>query len=445
MVMEFGRHIGKGVWAFADKALPAIYGLGIVFLVIRGISPKEYGGYVVIQTIISLTTALGYALALQPLVKFVAEKEDPGSYIVWSILMQCGFFLIVALIIMLMKDFFAHLFDPAHEMDISSLMVYVPLLFLSAFYRNFGVSLLQATYRMQKIFWIDVVYFLGSLAAIYGARSFGSFNTAKDLLNITVVAGALSSVLAMILTRREMAVKYTLRKDTLREMWDFGKYTFGGSALYTMFAQMDIFFISSLAGVTSVAVYNAGKILTRLFDMMNQVISMFLLHFFSKHYSRREHDKILVVAEKTICFSTIFMIPVLLILVLFPGQVLFVLYHGKYDASAGIVRAFGLLALVVPWNAVISNYLVGIGKVKESFYIGVLAVCASIVGYYVATIYFGQTGTAIAYVVSLFAMTLIMYTYARRFIRVRITGVLSRVKDIVAFVRNRSFFPQREG
>ena len=39
--MEFGKHIGKGVWAFADKALPAIYGIGFIFLVVRELPENE--------------------------------------------------------------------------------------------------------------------------------------------------------------------------------------------------------------------------------------------------------------------------------------------------------------------------------------------------------------------------------------------------------------------
>ena len=39
--MEFGKHIGKGLWAFADKALPAVYALGFIFLVVRVLPEKE--------------------------------------------------------------------------------------------------------------------------------------------------------------------------------------------------------------------------------------------------------------------------------------------------------------------------------------------------------------------------------------------------------------------
>ena len=71
--MQFGRHIGKGLWAFADKALPALYGIGFILLVIRVLPEGEYGAFVVVQSLYMIISGFGYALALQPLTKYGAE------------------------------------------------------------------------------------------------------------------------------------------------------------------------------------------------------------------------------------------------------------------------------------------------------------------------------------------------------------------------------------
>ena len=61
--MEFGKHVGKGIWAFGDKALPVVYGIGFIFLVVRVLPAKEYGAFVIAQTIFTFATARGYSLA----------------------------------------------------------------------------------------------------------------------------------------------------------------------------------------------------------------------------------------------------------------------------------------------------------------------------------------------------------------------------------------------
>ena len=48
--MEFGKHIGTGLWGLADKALPVLYGLGFVVLVYwlaaAADGPDRYAGAV---------------------------------------------------------------------------------------------------------------------------------------------------------------------------------------------------------------------------------------------------------------------------------------------------------------------------------------------------------------------------------------------------------------
>ncbi|HLF15250.1 MAG TPA: hypothetical protein VI932_10220, partial [Bacteroidota bacterium] len=71
--MEFGKHIGKGLWGLAGRALPSVYGVGIIVFVIRLFPPVEFGVYTLLQTIFLLTVGPGQTFALQPLVKFGAE------------------------------------------------------------------------------------------------------------------------------------------------------------------------------------------------------------------------------------------------------------------------------------------------------------------------------------------------------------------------------------
>ena len=65
--MEFGKHVEKGVWAFAGKALPAVYLLGFIFIVQRVLPKEEFGAYAVVQAIFNFTTAIVVPFAVQPL------------------------------------------------------------------------------------------------------------------------------------------------------------------------------------------------------------------------------------------------------------------------------------------------------------------------------------------------------------------------------------------
>ena len=435
--MEFGKHIGKGLWASADKALPAVYGIGIIFLVIRVLPEHEYGAFSLIQSIIAFTVGLGTAFALQPLTKFAAETDEPGGYIVSSLFLQFIFYVILTCGIFVFREKLADVFDPKHQIDLVPLFNFIPFVFLTAFYRNFAVSLLAAKYQIQKIFWIDAVFFLGVPLFIYIASKFHYFHTAADALSVNVVAFALSTATAILMTRKEMSVKLAIDRETFIKMWNFGKYSFVGNAMYALFTMLDILFVSSYLGIVAVAVYSAAKVFMRLYDMVSQVLAMFLVPFSSKAYSAGERDKLQQTAEKAVCFSSLLLLPLFLILFLFPDAVLQILYKGKYAQAAGILRVFSLLAFIVPWNAVVTSYIVGTGKVKEVLYFSVILIAIAVPSYAFLTSLFGAVGTSIGLVFSFLVVTLLLVRYLQQIIPLKVLSVIKRTKDALMFVKTK--------
>lgn len=433
--MRFGKHIGKGLWAFADKALPAIYGIGFILLVIRVLPENEYGAFVVVQSIYMIVSALGSSLALQPLTKFGAETKENGEYIVAALSILTAFFASVSALLFLGGGTLISMLLPSDGGMVVSLLGYVPLLLFSGLFRNFAVALLQTSYAVARIFWIDAVYFLGTLGLIAWAGLAGRFSTASELLLLITLGQLLSTILAAALSWRALSVRKAFSAAAFRQMWHFGKYSFGGSSVYTLFSQMDIFFISSYVGVAGVAVYSAAKIFTRIFDMVSQVAQMFLIPYASKAYRDGALESMRITAEKAICFSTILLLPVFLVMIFLPGPVMHLLYNGKYDHGTLVVQIFGVLALVIPWNVVLANYIVGIGKAKETFYYALVFLLAGAVSLYALTGRFGVAGAAAAYVGSFGFFTLLLFLFIQRFFTLTGGNVLVRTRDFWVFVR----------
>jgi lipopolysaccharide exporter len=435
--MEFGRHITKGLWAFGDKALPAVYGLGYVFLVIRVLPQNEFGAFVIIQTIFVVVSTMSFSLALQPLIKYGAEPGDRSPYIAISLILSGVVYILAALVLILGKHFLSLLLDPHGQANLLMLLNYLPLLFLSGFYRSFAVSLLQVTYDIKKIFWIDAVYFLGTIILIFFLQMANRFKTAEDLIILNIIGQGLSSLLALFLTFKMMSIRFHFEKSSLWKMLNYGKYTFGGNSVYAIFTQADIFFISSFVGISGVALYGSAKIFTRIFDILGQVLQMFLIPYSSKKFSSGEIGSMRITAEKTICFSTILFLPILLILIIFPEQILYILYRGKYTNAASLLRVFSFLALIAPWNGVSTSYLLGMGKAKEGFYLGLVFIGLTSLLYVTLTPALGVFGTTLAFVVAYFISTILYVRYLDRFIPVKIINVIIRVKDVNKFLRKK--------
>jgi O-antigen/teichoic acid export membrane protein len=435
--MEFGRHISKGLWAFGDKALPAIYGLGYVFLVIRVLPQNEFGAFIIIQTIFVVVSTMSFSLALQPLIKYGSEPGNKSPYIAISIMLSAMVYLLAALVVILGKYILSSWLDPRGQANLPMLLNYLPMLFFSAIYRSFAVSLLQITYDIKKIFWIDVVYFLGTLILILLLQMTDRFKTAEDLIILNIIGQGLSSLVAFSLTFKMMPIRLHFEKSSLWKMLNYGKYIFGGNSVYTIFTQADIFFISSFVGISGVALYGSAKIFTRIFDILGQVLQMFLIPYSSKTFSSGEISSMRITAEKTICFSTILFLPIFFILIVFPEQILYILYGGKYTNAASLLRVFSFLALIAPWNGVSTSYLLGMGKAKEGFYLGLLFIALTSLLYATLTPALGVLGTTLAFVISYFISTILYIRYLDKFIPVKVINVITRVKDVNEFLRKK--------
>ncbi|MBI3193310.1 MAG: oligosaccharide flippase family protein [Ignavibacteriae bacterium] len=433
--MEFGKHIGKGVWAFADKALPALYAVAYIFLVVRVLSKEEFGSLVLIQTIFTLGTAFCMSLALQPMIKFVSETKETGPFIVASFVMSVLFYVLITFFFFFFQQSLLPLLDKSGETNLGTLINYLPLLFLTTLYRGLASSILQATYQVQRIFWIDASYFCSAILMLFLAQQVHFASTAKDVIIINIIAQAFSTVVALALTRNEMNVRLFFNKEAFVKMWNFGKWNFGAQTIYNVYAQMDVFFISYYIGIPGVAIYNAAKIFTRIFDMVAQVLQMFLIPFASKSFAIADNENLKATAEKSICFSMLILLPVFFLMFFFPEWLLELLYKDKYAEGYNVVRACSFLALLIPWNGVVSSYLIGLGKVKQGFYFGFILLFSSALFYFLLTPVLGIFGTSIGFVGALLLTSSVVFLYHQRFVTIKLKDVILRTKDIGKYVR----------
>ena len=308
--MEFGKHLGKGLWALADKALPVAYGIAYVVLVIRVLPEEEFGNFVLVQEIFLIISGLATAFALQPLLKFGAEDRDDQPQVVGAaLLLNAAFVIISSLLLVVLSGPMAMLFNSP---GLATLILWVPAMLLASFIRNFTLILLQTKFFVQRVFWIDAAHFLGAPVLIWVWSRLHLFNSALDMVIINVISLSVSSAVSLFLSRRMLRVSLQPGKALLLQMWNYGKYSFGGIVSYLFYSKADSFILSAVSGPVQVAVYNSAKIFIRIFEMVTQVIQMFIVPATSMLSSRSDSASLRTLVEKSLLFSTVGMIPVFL-------------------------------------------------------------------------------------------------------------------------------------
>jgi O-antigen/teichoic acid export membrane protein len=432
--MELGKYLGKGIWGLADKSLPVVYGLAYVLLVIRVLPEEEFGDFVLVQEVFLIISTLATAFALQPLLKFAAEEgvdlpQATGAAMVLNI----GVLVVPAVLIAAGRDFLAALLNAP---GLGPLLLYVPALLVASFLRNFTLILLQSRFRIREVFVVDAFHFLTAPFLVWVVSRMHRFSGAVDLLEINLVSLTLSSLAGVILSRRMLRLALRPKTEELRRMWQYGTYALGGTVSSTLYAKADIFLLASFGGPVQVALYNSVKVFTRLYEMVSQVIAMFVLPGVSRLSSKGDSRSLIALVEKSIAFLSYAMVPVFVVFLLLPAPLIETVYQGRYLDGIPLMRVFALLAVLVPIIGVAGNVLLGLGEAKLGFRLSLHLLVAALAAYLIFIPLLGAMGAAIAYSAASLYMAILSTLYLRRFVPITLAGLLRRRSDVLNFVRN---------
>lgn len=431
--MELGRHLGKGIWGLADKALPVVYGLGYVLLVIRVLPEVEFGNWVLLQEIFLLVSGLATAFALNPLLKYAAEAgEDHRDTISAAVLMNGGFLVTVSVLLNAFRQPLGMMF---HSGGLGDLMVYLPAMLAASFIRNLALVLLQSRFMVREQFYTDAVHFLGAPFLTWIWSRLHLFDQAVDLVFINILSLSCSSLVGLFYTRGIVRLTARPAQGPLRKVWSYGVYSLGG-ILSTLFSgRADSFVLAAFTGPVQVAVYNSVKIFIRAYEMVTQVVQMFLLPGASHFSSRGETASLKIVVEKSLLFGTVAMIPVFLIFFFLAEPLVLAVYQGRYLAGIPQLQLFALMAFFIPALAVATSTLLGLGEARIGFVLGIQTLAAAVILYLVLIPLLGITGATLGYILSSIALCWLAMRQLRRFVPFTAGEVLRRWRDIYAYVR----------
>ncbi|MFN0157264.1 MAG: lipopolysaccharide biosynthesis protein [Bacteroidota bacterium] len=433
--MEFGKHLGKGIWGLAGRALPVIYGMSYVVLVVRVLPEVEFGNFVLVQETFLVLSNLAAAFALQPLLKFAAETPEHQRDTVGSvILMNTGFIILASLMIVLLRSPLSRLLNSP---DLEFLLLYMPALLAANFIRNFTLVLLQTRLMTRELFWVDAAHFFGAPLLILWYSWMNWFNSATDLVVVNIISLSLSSLVGLWLARDLLSFNLHPPKAELIRMWDYGKYSFSSNVSYLFYSKADSFILAAFTGPALVGVYNSVKIFTRVFEMVAQVMQLFVFPASSRLAARGDYDSLKKLLEKAITFSTIALLPVFVGFLFFAPTIIGIIYAGKYTEAIPLLQVFSLLCLVVPAMSVASNALLGLGHARLSFVLGTKTLFASVVIYLALIPWLGPLGATLGFVISSCLQAWLFAREMTRVIPITPMSTLRRVRDIFLFFKSR--------
>lgn len=362
--MDLRRHIGKGIWALVDKSFTGIYGFALVFFVVGKLDRGEYGLYVILFAITNLSLLFNKGFVLYPMTKYEAEEIPRPRLLGNAFLFSFASQLFFSAFWFLSAPILAKIFNAP---ELAGLAKLIPLVLMGFFFRDFSLSYLQAHRRVTILTMLDGIYYLGVAGSFVVLNYLGKLSGAADVVWVHIVFAWSSSFIALFPILKRIKFDFTFSLAELKKIFRFGRYSLSMGIGEIVFYQFDLLLLGIFYNPGTVAMYNAAKLLFRMYSLLSQSLNLLIYPGTSLLHSQTRLSDIKSLFEKVIGYYWSIMLVLNIILFAAADLVLEILYGGKYPDSVLLLRIFLVFSFFEPLYNISMNVLYGIGKPEKAF------------------------------------------------------------------------------
>lgn len=396
--MSVGKKLVSDVfYYFLDFSSITFFGYLFWILMAKFLPQAEYG--ILLTTIslfgfISIISSLGLNESLTKLIPELmakGKKKEAKSMIRFSTNVIFYFSLFISLFILIYSDQLSFFFYGSNVM--SNVFRFLSILFFSGTLATVFKSVLRGFKEFKKMFIADFTgYFIKILTAV---------------TLLTIGFGVIGGIFAWVVYYTVFIVFFLLSmpldaqrlKFDRKRLFKFSLYSILSSIALLLIAQGNIIILSLLSSFELVADFGAAFLFGQIILFIPNVFMGPILPNVSELWTKNKDyvRKILSISIKT---TVIISIPIVILFVTLSKLLITVFYSEAYLSSAVLFPAFLLGSFLFGLSSILSVILYSANKVKERFWIFVVAGLSNLALSFYLIPQFSSQGAAMAYFLS---------------------------------------------
>ena len=363
---------------------------------------SEMGVWALFMGVITLIETIKLGLLRNSTIKFLGEPEyaDQKNKIqTSSLLTNIAFSLIVILLIIFAGKTIARLM---HTPQLYELCLWGILIVIILIPSSHCEVLMQANFRFREIFYVYVVkqavFLVGIIIMLLFFRKYLSL---VNLVYWQILSALCGAILLYFYARVYFLKGFSYDKVATLRMFHFGKYIFGTNVFAALSRQADQFISAGLMSSEVVAYYNVSGRVNNFMDMPSMAVADVLFPKNVEAMSTSGTDKVRYYFERLVGTIVSIILPVSIVIFLFPGLVIRILAGSKYLAAVPILQVVILSSFMRPFFYQFGATMDAIGKPKLNFWMNVFITTLNSCLMYAGLKYFGWLGAAYGFVVGM--------------------------------------------
>jgi O-antigen/teichoic acid export membrane protein len=358
------KWIGRGAWAIADQGLFALANVLLNVLLARWLTPVEYGAFAVGYSLFLFIGAFHTALLTEPLLVFGPGKyaDRPRSYL--SLLLRGHWILTAVGSLLLIIAGLVLRYNGSRPLSqaLLGLALATPFSLLMWFSRRAAYVRFQP--RLATI--ASAGYLVLLLAGLIGLAGFHLVSIFSAMLTLSL-AGAISGLWLMKSIHRTLPDEESMTPmPVVTDHWRYGRWASATSVL--MWVPLNLFFVvlSVLVNFEATGAFKALSNLVLPLLQANAALGSLLLPAMALRARKHEQFKKLL-RTSLVLFAAGACIYSLLIGA-FGGELVHLIYGGRYDSQANLLRLLLLIPLLDGAMVVLSNALRSLERPDRVFW-----------------------------------------------------------------------------
>lgn len=428
--------MSSSLFTLLTKATTVLFGFLNFLVLIRMLSVSDYGAWVLFISVSTLMELIKHGFIRNPLIRYLSitpESERPSLQTA-SLSLNLVIALIQGIVLVAFSYGLTAFWNVPQLHNLFLIYILTTLAFVPA---NHFDTVQQAGMQFRQLFFVNMVKQGGIFVYVMFAFFSGSRVT-LEALAVAHLAGVLgSSVLSFILSRHLLHFSRKLSVTWIRELFNYGKYTFGTNVSSMIIKNMDSWMLGRLISVNAVTIFNPAIRISNLVEVPNDTLSTIYFPKVSKEVAAEGHSAVKRRYEMAVGSILAIVVPGIVFIMVFAPQIIFLIAGPGFEETASIVRVTMLYGLLLPFNRFFGVTLDAIGKARVNFRIVMLTALLNLVNSYVFIRTFGTIGAAYGTLLTYLIMLTANQVYLNRHFGITIGGVLLRMIEFYKSIPGR--------
>ncbi|MCK5840980.1 MAG: oligosaccharide flippase family protein [Candidatus Sabulitectum sp.] len=376
MVLKRSKALSLGVPALVSQGSLALWGV-ISILIARQLPDDAYAAYALARSIEMFAGLLGGGFVLQALLKLGSEKQSRQTSATanTAILVTLVFSFVVSGLMLLFGGSLNSFYPDISLQRITPLIALVVVTGSLAYIPR---NLLLTRLSTGKVMQADIVSFLIRGGIVGWLIYTGTLTGAVQVLKATALANMGAFLINSWNVRRIFDPSAGINRTALKRVLGFAVFSLGTSFAGFIYTRTDILMLGKLAPPGDVAAYSASRALTSMVVMVSAAANMVLMPAVSRDWTSGLRKSVLKRSMKAIGIVQLIQLPVVVALVVFPRQIIDLVYHGRYAENWPILAILGGLSLVRPFGSIFSTVSAAMNKPQYSFWCVLLSAAVNV-------------------------------------------------------------------